>query len=138
MSDWGEHRINTLSTNTPVALRAPSSSLTALLSAMVAEQKAVRNTFAGYHVNTQLSGRARARRWTVLAIHTNCSTPAAAFGRRAHSHREGLSLAAFLVDKVGQSHSSYGDDSLDAHRYMHGEWWSPCIYIEGIITIHLR
>ena len=29
---------------------------------------------------------------------------------------------------VLRSHSSYGDDSLDAHQYMHGEWWSPCIY----------
>ena len=37
----------------------------------------------------------------MLAIQTNCSTPAAALGRRAHSHREALSLAAFLVDKVG-------------------------------------
>jgi hypothetical protein len=91
-------------------------------------QTALRNTFAGYHVNTQLSGRARARKWTTLAIQTDYSTPAAALGRRAHSHREALSLAAFLVDKVLRSHSSYGDDSLDAHQYMHGEWWSPCIY----------
>ena len=40
-------------------------------------QTALRNTFAGYHVNTQLSGRARARRWTALAIQTDYSTPAA-------------------------------------------------------------
>ena len=61
-------------------------------------QTALRNTFAGYNVNTQLSGRVRARRWTALAIQTDYSTPAAALGRRAHSHREALSLAAFLVD----------------------------------------
>ena len=64
----------------------------------------------------------------MLVIQTDYSTPAAALGRRAHSHRAALSLAAFLVDKVLRSHSSYGDDSLDAHQYMHGEWWSPCIY----------
>ena len=64
-------------------------------------QTALRNNFAGCHVNTQLSGRA---------------TLAAALGRRAHSHREALSLAALFVDKVLRSHSSYGDDSLDAHQ----------------------
>ena len=36
----------------------------------------------------------------MLVIQTDYSTPAAALGRRAHSHREALSLAAFLVDKV--------------------------------------
>ena len=54
------------------------------------------------YVNTQLSGRARARMWTALAIQTDDSTPAAALGRRAHSHRAALSLAAFLVDEVGR------------------------------------
>ena len=73
-------------------------------------QTALRNTFAAYHVNTQLLGRARARRWTALVIQTDYSTPAAALGRRAHSHREALSDAAFLVDKVWRSHSSYGDE----------------------------
>ena len=68
------------------------------------------NTFAGYHVNTQLSGRARARKWTALAIQTDYRTPAASLGRRAHSHRAALSLAAFLVDKVWRSHSSYGEE----------------------------
>ena len=63
-----------------------------------------------------------------MVIQTDYSTPAAALGRRAHSHRAALTLAAFLVDKVGQSHSSYGDDSLDALQNVHGEWWSPCIY----------
>ena len=53
----------------------------------------------------------------MLVIQTDYSTPAAALGRRAHSHRGALSLAAFLVDKVLRSHSSYGDDSLDAHQY---------------------
>ena len=53
----------------------------------------------------------------VLAIQTDYSTPAAALGRRAHSHCEALSLAAFLVDKVWRSHSSYGADSLD-----HAPW----------------
>ena len=43
-----------------------------------------------------------------MVIQTDYSTPAAALGRRAHSHREALSLAAFLVDKVLRSHSSYG------------------------------
>ena len=79
-------------------------------------QTALRNTFAGYHVNTQLSGRARARRWTALAIQTDYSTPAAALGRRAHSHREALSLATFLVDKVLQSHSLNGEEPLVSMR----------------------
>ena len=42
----------------------------------------------------------------MLAIQTDCSTPAATLGRRAHSHCEALSLAAFLVDKVLRSHGS--------------------------------
>ena len=96
-------------------------------------QTVLRNTFAGYHVNTQLSERARARRWTVLVIQTDYSTPAAALGRRAHSHREALSLAAVLVDKVlrcAEPQLLRRRLSLDAHQYMHhGEWWSPCIYI---------
>ena len=76
----------------------------------------------------------------MLVIQTDYSTPAAALGRRAHSHREALSLAAFLVDKVGQSHSSYyGDDSLDAHQlYIRMESGGHHAYIEGIMTIHLR
>ena len=78
--------------------------------------------------------------WTALVIQTDYSTPAAALGRRAHSHRAALTLAAFLVDKVLRSHSSYGNDSLDAHQYMHGEWCYGGLhaYIEGIITVHHR
>ena len=71
----------------------------------------------------------------MLSIQTDYSTLTAVLGRRAHSHREALSSAAFVADQVLRSCSSYivirklyGDDSLDAHQYMHGEWWSPCIY----------
>ena len=94
-------------------------------------QTALRNTFAGYHVNTQLSGGARAGggpRWpykpsTALRRQHWAAAPIAIL-----IDCEALSLAAFLVDKVLRSHSSYRDDSLDAHQYMHGEWWSPCMY----------
>ena len=93
-------------------------------------QTALRNTFAGFRVNARLSlwGHARARRWTALSIQTDDSTLAAVIGRRAHSHCEALSSAAFVADKVWRSHSSNGEDSLDAHQTVHGEWWSPCIY----------
>jgi hypothetical protein len=64
----------------------------------------------------------------VLSIQTDYSTLTAVLGRRAHSHREALSSAAFVADQVLRSCSSYGEDSLDALQYMHGEWWSPCIY----------
>ena len=87
---------------------------------------ALRMTFAGFRVNARLWGHARARRWTALSIQTDDSTLAAVIGRRAHSHCEALSSAAFVADKVWRSHSSNGEDSLDAHQYM--EWWSPCIY----------
>ena len=45
-----------------------------------------------------------------MDIQTDYSTPAAALGRRAHSHRAALSLAALLVDKVWQSHSLNGEE----------------------------
>ena len=64
----------------------------------------------------------------MLSIQTDYSTLTAVLGRRAHSHREALSSAAFVADQVLRSCSSYGEDSLDALQYMHGEWWSPCIY----------
>ena len=64
----------------------------------------------------------------MLSIQTDYSTLTAVLGRRAHSHREALSSAAFVADQVLRSCSSYGEDSLDALKYMHGEWWSPCIY----------
>ena len=67
----------------------------------------------------------------MLSIQTDYSTLTAVLGRRAHSHREALSSAAFVADQVLRSCSSYGEDSLDALQYMHGEWWSPtpCIII---------
>ena len=58
--------------------------------------------------------------WTALAIQTDYSTPAAALGRRAHSHRAALTLAAFLVDKVWRSHSSYGEDRDDSFELRSG------------------
>ena len=79
-----------------------------------------------------------------MAIQTDYSTPAAALGRRAHSHREALSLAAFLVDKVLRSHSLNGevlknrdvmsDDSFELRMEsggLHAQF-------EGIITVLLR
>ena len=69
----------------------------------------------------------------MLSIQTDYSTLTAVLGRRAHSHREALSSAAFVADQVLrrpqlQLRTSFGEDSLDALQYMHGEWWSPCIY----------
>ena len=80
--------------------------------------------------------------WTALAIQTDYSTPAAALGRRAHSHRAALTLAAFLVDKVLRSHTQL-TALTETIR------WTPInirimesgglhAYIEGIITIRLR
>ena len=64
----------------------------------------------------------------MLSIQTDYSTLTAVRDRRAHSHCEALSSAAFVADKVWQSHSSNGEDSFDAHQQWHGEWWSPCHY----------
>ena len=78
----------------------------------------------------------------MLVIQTDYSTPAAALGRRAHSHREALSLVKlFLSIRLGRATALTETRSLDAHQYTHGEWWSPCVYcynIEGIMTINLR
>ena len=41
----------------------------------------------------------------MLVIQTDYSTQAAALGRRAHSHREALSLAAFLVEPLSMRSS---------------------------------
>ena len=50
----------------------------------------------------------------MLSIQTDYSTLTAVLGRRAHSHREALSSAAFVADQVLRSCSFYGEDSLDA------------------------
>ena len=50
-----------------------------------------------------------------MSIQTDYTTLTAALGRRAHSHREALSFAAFLAEKAG----------------LHA-------IIEGIITVLLR
>ena len=83
-------------------------------------QTALRNTFAGYHVNTQLSGRARARMWTALVIKTDYSTPAAALGRRAHSHRAALlreTHVPFWSRILGQCTFTYVDQTWNQIRY---------------------
>ena len=80
----------------------------------------------------------------MLVIQTDYSTPAAALGRRAHSHREALSDAAFLVDKVWRSHthSSCGDDSIRWTRPSKYAWRvvvsMRLLKFEGIITVLLR
>ena len=53
----------------------------------------------------------------MLSIQTDYSTLTAVLGRRAHSHREAFSSAAFVADQVLRSCSSYGEDSLDALQY---------------------
>ena len=83
-----------------------------------------------------------------LAIQTDYSTPAATLGCRAHSHCEALSLAAFLVDKVWRSHSSYCTLGLPLEMETNrDDCFEPCAYMEssalhahfrGIITVLLR
>ena len=73
-----------------------------------------------------------------MAIQTDYSTPAAALGRRTHSHRAALSLAAFLVDKVWRSHSSYGEEYRDDSFELRMESGGLHAQFEGIITVLLR
>ena len=76
----------------------------------------------------------------MLAIQTNCSTPAAALGRRAHSHSE--------VVKRSRSQLFLSIRLVRATALTETIRWMPInirmesgglhAYIEGIMTINLR
>ena len=79
-----------------------------------------------------------------MVIQTDYSTPAAALGRRAHSHREALSLAAFLIDTcwAGRAPEPQAQLLVLRRRFVGRPsiyaWSGLHAYIEGIMTIHLR
>ena len=75
----------------------------------------------------------------MLSIQTDYSTLTAVLGRRAHSHREALSSAAFVADQVAFCAAAALTEKIR---------WTPFnrrmesgglhASIEGIRTIHLR
>ena len=74
----------------------------------------------------------------MLSIQTDYSTLTAVLGRRAHSHREALSSAAFVADQVLRSCAALPEKIRWTPFNICMESGGLHASIEGIRTIHLR
>ena len=77
----------------------------------------------------------------MLSIQTDYSTLTAVLGRRAHSHREALSSAAFVADQVLRScRLQLLPEKIRLRTPFNRRMESGGLHasIEGIRTIHLR